>query len=113
MEFFLLIITFVIVLVGIAHIYGKSVAKKTISTISYILIIPIGIGLFLLLGLLFNKIFGWFSNYVSALIRDTNWIFVGIGLIVITCVVVYALVKEKKEEEREKKTRQEEHKKNK
>ena len=110
MEFFLLIITFVIVLVGIAYIYGKSVAKKTIN---YIVIIPIGIGLFLLLGLLFNKIFGWFSNYVSALIRDTNWIFVGIGLIVITCVVVYALDKEKKEEEREKKAQQEEHKKNK
>ena len=110
MEFFLLIITFVIVLVGIAYIYGKSVAKKTIN---YILIIPIGIGFFLLLVFLFNKIFGWFSNYVSALIRDTNWIFVGIGLIVITCVVAYASVKEKKEEEREKKTRQEEHKKNK
>ena len=98
MEFFLLIITFVIVLVGIAYIYGKSVAKKTIN---YILIIPIGIGFFLLLVFLFNKIFGWFSNYFSALIRDTNWIFVGIGLIVIIFVVVYALDKEKKEELRE------------
>jgi len=110
MEFFLLIITFVIVLVGIAYIYGKDLAKKTINIFVFV---PIIIGVGCLFIILLNKIFGWFTNYVSVLIRNTNWNYVAIGIIVIACVIAYLLNKEEKEEERKKNIQQEEHKKNK